>query len=270
MHIAFTFDYANGVMSVYLNGELAQSIPCTANLAEDITMYRFIVGGDGRSDNGNYFKGQIKSIAAYSDVRTAEELAESYANGVDSNAEGILVHYELNKDSGNDDIEDLSPNGYKISKEWLDSNVVDLDYAYSFAVVGDTQWLSKYKPEKMKGIYDWILANQESKKIAHVFGLGDITEDWNTANKEQEWIRAYDYISMLDGKISYSLVRGNHDESKYFSKYFANETYMSQFDGFMVDGDIRNVYKLFTIGSTDYLFLVLDFEIGRASCRERV
>ena len=111
----------------------------------------------------------------------------------------------------------------------------------------------------MKGIYDWILANQESKKIAHVFGLGDITEDWNTANKEQEWIRAYDYISMLDGKISYSLVRGNHDESKYFSKYFANETYMSQFDGFMVDGDIRNVYKLFTIGSTDYLFLVLDF-----------
>ena len=259
VHIAFTFDYANGLMSVYMNGELAQSISCTFDLAEDITMYRFIVGGDGRSDNGNYFKGQIKSIAAYSDVRTAEELAESYANGVDSNAEGILVHYELNKDSGNDDIEDLSPNGYKISKEWLDSNVVDLDYAYSFAVVGDTQWLSKYKPEKMKGIYDWILANQESKKIAHVFGLGDITEDWNTANKEQEWIRAYDYISMLDGKISYSLVRGNHDESKYFSKYFANETYMSQFDGFMVEGDIRNVYKLFTIGSTDYLFLVLDF-----------
>ena len=259
VHIAFTFDYANKTMSVYLNGKLAQSLPIINDLAEDITMYRFIVGGDGRSDNGNYFKGQIKSIAAYSDVRTAEELAATAANGVDSNADDILVHYELNKDSGNDDIEDLSPNGYKISKEWLDSNEVELDYAYSFAVVGDTQWLSKYKPEKMEGIYDWILANQESKKIAHVFGLGDITEDWNTPNKEQEWIRAYDYISKLDGVIPYSLVRGNHDESKYFLKYFANETYMSQFDGFMVEGDIRNVYKLFTIGSTDYLFLVLDF-----------
>lgn len=259
VHIAFTFDYANGLMSVYLNGELEQSIQCTADLAEDITMYRFIVGGDGRSDNGNYFKGQIKSVAAYSDVRTAAEIAESAKNGINSYADDILVHYVLNPNSGEDDIKDLSPNGFNISKEWLDSNVVDLDYAYSFAVVGDTQWLSKYKPEKMKGIYDWILANQESKKIAHVFGLGDITEDWNTANKEQEWIRAYDYISMLDDKISYSLVRGNHDESKYFSKYFANETYMSQFDGFMVEGDIRNVYKLFTIGSTDYLFLVLDF-----------
>ena len=262
VHIAFTFDYANRVMSVYLDGELAQSITCTADLAEDITTFRFIVGGDGRSDNGNYFKGQIKSIAAYSDVRTAAEIAESANNGINSYADDILVHYALNPNSGADDIKDLSPNGFDISKEWLDSNEVELDYAYSFAVVGDTQWLSKYAPAKMEGIYDWILENQESKKIAHVFGLGDITEDWNTANKEQEWIRAQQYISKLDGKLSYSLVRGNHDESKYFLKYFANETYMSQFDGFMVEGDIRNTYKLMTIGSTNYLFLTLDFGVS--------
>ena len=262
VHIAFTFDYANRVMSVYLDGELAQSITCTADLAEDITTFRFIVGGDGRSDNGIYFKGQIRSIAAYSDVRTAAELAESAKNGINSYADDILVHYSLNPNSGADDIKDLSPNGFDISKEWLDSNEVELDYAYSFAVVGDTQWLSKYAPAKMEGIYDWILENQESKKIAHVFGLGDITEDWNTANKEQEWIRAQQYISKLDGKLSYSLVRGNHDESKYFLKYFANETYMSQFDGFMVEGDIRNTYKLMTIGSTDYLFITLDFGVS--------
>ena len=262
VHIAFTFDYANGLMSVYLDGELAQSIDCTADLAEDITTFRFIVGGDGRSDNGNYFKGQIRSIAAYSDVRTAAEIAESAKNGINSYADDILVHYALNPNSGEDDIKDLSPNGFDIAKEWLDSYESNFEYAYSFAVVGDTQWLSKYAPEKMEGIYDWILANQESKKIAHVFGLGDITEDWNTANKEQEWIRAQQYISKLDGKLSYSLVRGNHDESKYFLKYFANETYMSQFDGFMVEGDIRNTYKFMTIGSTDYLFLTLDFGVS--------
>ncbi|MBR2381851.1 MAG: hypothetical protein IKA84_05110 [Clostridia bacterium] len=259
VHIAFTFDIDNAKMSVYLDGELAQSVAITADLAADITTYRFIVGGDGRSNNGNYFKGQIKSLAAYSDVRTIAEIATSAANGINSKAEDILVHYELNENSGDDDILDLSPNGFNISKEWLDSHEPTLDYAYSFAVVGDTQWLSKYTPEKMEGIYDWILANQESKKIAHVFGLGDITEDWNTANKEQEWIRAQQYISKLDGKISYSLIRGNHDETKYFNKYFANETYMSQFDGFMTEGDIRNSYKLFTIGKTDYLFLTLDF-----------
>ena len=259
VHIAFTFDYSTKTMSVYLDGELAQSVAIVNDLAEDITTYRFIVGGDGRNTNANYFKGQIKSVAAYSDVRTAEELAKSAANGIDSNAEDILVHYELNKDSGNDDIEDLSPNGIGIAKEWIDSHEPSFDYAYSFAVVGDTQWLSKYTPEKMEGIYDWILANQESKKIAHVFGLGDITEDWNTADKEKEWIRAYEYISKMDGKISYTLARGNHDESKYFLKYFANDAYMSQLDGFIAEGDIRNSYMEFEIGSVKYLFLVLDF-----------
>ena len=261
-HIAFTFDMENAKMSVYLDGELGQSVAIPADFASDITIYRFILGSDGRSGNGNYFKGYIRSIAAYSDVRTAVEIATSAANGIDSNAEDILVHYELNPNSGEDDIKDLSHNGFDISKEWIDSHEPELDYAYSFAVVGDTQWLSKYAPDKMEGIYDWILANQESKKITHVFGLGDITEDWNTANKEQEWIRAYKYISKLDGKIPYSLVRGNHDESKYFFKYFGNETYMSQFDGFIAEGDIRNCYKLVKIGSTDYLFLVLDFGAG--------
>ena len=262
VRIAFTFDFANGVMSVYLNGELAQSVACPADIAEDITMFRFIVGGDGRSDNGNYFKGYMRNVAAYSDVRTAEEIAESAKNGIDSNADNILIHYELNENCVEEGIKDLSPNGLDIAKEWLDSYESDFEYAYSFAVIGDTQWLSKYAPAKMEGIYDWILANQESKKIAHVFGLGDITEDWNTANKEQEWIRAQQYISKLDGKISYSLVRGNHDESKYFLKYFANETYMSQFDGFIADGDIRNSYMLMTIGQTDYLFITLDFGVS--------
>lgn len=262
VHIAFAFDYAGGKMSVYLDGQLAQSIDCTADLAEDITTFRFIVGGDGRSDNSNYFKGKIRSVAAYSDVRTAEELAESAKNGVNSNADDILVHYVLNPYSGEADVKDLSPNGLDIAKEWLDSYESNFDYAYSFAVVGDTQWLSKYTPEKMEKIYDWILENQESKKIGHVFGLGDITEDWNTPNKEQEWIRAYEYISKLDGKLSYSLVRGNHDESKYFLKYFANEDYMSQFDGFMVEGDIRCSYMLRTFGKTDYLFLTLDFGVS--------
>ena len=260
VHIAFTFDYENKTMSVYLDGELAQSIAIVNDLAEDITRYGFILGGDGRRGNGVYFKGQIKSIAVYSDVRTAEELAESATNGIDSNADNILVHYELNKDSGKDDIQDLSPNGNGIAKEWIDSHEPSFDYSYSFAVVGDTQWLIQNIPEKFEGIYDWILDNAESKKIAHVMGLGDITEEWNNSKSEAEWILAQEYIFKLNGVVPYSLIRGNHDESKYFAKYFANEAYMSQFGGYyMVEGDIRNSYKTFRAGTTDYLLLTLDF-----------
>ena len=258
-HIALTFDYENGLITFYLDGQVAEILRCEFDIADDITRYQFVLGGDNRSNNGNYFKGQIRSVSAYSDIRTADEIARSAAGGTNLYADGLIVSYLLNENSGGKDIHDLSGNGYIIQQEWLDSNTVELDYAYSFAVVGDTQWLSRYKPEKMEKLYDWILANKDDRKIAHVFGLGDITDAWNTADKENEWIRAYEYISRLDGKIPYSLVRGNHDESKYFQKYFATDSYMSQFDGFMVEGDIRNTYRKFKIGSTDYLFLNLDY-----------
>ena len=60
--------------------------------------------------------------------------------------------------------------------------------------------------------------------------------------------------------VPYSLVRGNHDESVYFDKYFNNETYLNQFGGYaMTEGNINNLYKTFKAGSVDYLLLVLDF-----------
>ena len=260
VHIALTFDYANKAISFYMNGELKQTIVPEADLASDVTRYRFVIGGDNRSNNGVYFKGQIRSVAAYSDVRSADEISYSAQHGINLYADDILMAYLLNENSGGKDIEDLSGNGYDIPKEWLDSHETTLDYTYSFAVIGDTQWLSKYNTGKMENIYDWIVANKDSKNIVHVFGLGDITEDWNTSGKEAEWITAQKYIYKLNGVIPYSVIRGNHDESKYFNKYFATEEYISQFNGeFMVQGDVRNSYKLFTVGSTDYLFMTLDY-----------
>ena len=260
VHIALTFDIERGLITFYMNGEAKQTAECKIDLAPDITRYQFVVGGDNRSNNGIYFRGEIRSIAAYSDVRTAAEIARAAERGTNLYADDLILAYLLNKNSHGTDIIDVSENGYDLPREWIESHEPDIDYAYSFAVVGDTQWLSKYKPEKMEGIYDWIIANKDDKKIAHVFGLGDITEDWNTAGKEQEWIRAHEYISKLNGVVPYSLVRGNHDESKYFLKYFATEEYMDQFGGYyMVDGDIRNSYKLVRVGTTDYMFLTLDF-----------
>ena len=260
VHIALVVDYENRSVHFYLNGELAETVEMKADLAADATRYQFVVGGDNRSNNGIFFKGQIRSVSAYSDVRSAQEIARSAEHGTNLYADDLLLSYLLNENCAGNDIEDLTGHGYDIPKEWLDSHEPTLDYAYSFAVIGDTQWLSKYKSEKMETIYEWLLDNKDDKKIAHVFGLGDITEDWNTANKEVEWVTAQEYIYKLNGVIPYSLVRGNHDESKYFNKYFATEEYISQFDGeFMVEGDIRNSYKLFTVGTTDYLFMTLDF-----------
>ncbi len=259
-HVALTFDFAQHTISLYLNGNLAQTVACDLDLTDDITRYEFVLGGDNRSNNGNYFQAQMRSLAVYSDVRTAQEIAKSANNGININADDILAAYLLNSNSAGKDIIDLTGNGYDIPKEWIDSHAPSIDYAYSFAVIGDTQWLSYYKPDEMETIYDWLLANKTTKKIAHVFGLGDITEKWNPADKEQEWIRAHEYISKLNGVIPYTLIRGNHDESKYLNKYFATNEYLSQLNGvLMKENEINNAYKLVTIGSTDYLFLMLDY-----------
>lgn len=73
-------------------------------------------------------------------------------------------------------------------------------YAYSFAVVGDTQNLNyidaknyvaakaenadltyaAYTSAHMRTLYNWILSNKDSKNIQYVMGLGDITQSFNT------------------------------------------------------------------------------------------
>ena len=138
--------------------------------------------------------------------------------------------------------------------DWFTDKEPVEDYAFSFAFVGDTQVITLNHSTKLGKIYDWILENRESKKIAHVFGLGDITND----NTDIEWKRAVKQFEKMDGVIPYSLIRGNHDKSNSFEKYVCTEAYLSQFDGFYRDVH-TNSYRLFSVSGVDFLFITLDF-----------
>lgn len=262
--LAFTHDISTGKVYCYLNGELvAQSDQCYEYVSS-IVKQKLVLGGDNRSGNEQYFKGLIKYVSIYSDVRTSNEIK----NGVDLDDENLIAHYEVSSNSVGLDVEDKSNNGYDLrcQKTWFTDKEPVTNYAYSFAVVGDTQKLNYEYPDgvgfkyesQYKGIYDWIVANKESKKIAHVFGLGDITETWTKKNTS-EWELAKEAISKLDGVVSYSLVRGNHDDSVGFNNTFNYDAYTNQFEGFMNQNDVRNSYMLLTVGVTDYLFITLDY-----------
>ncbi len=129
------------------------------------------------------------------------------------------------------------------------------DYAYSFVAVGDTQIICESYPQHMTTLYDWILNNVEAKKIAYVFGLGDITNHTTTA----EWQVAKREIERLNGVVPYSLVRGNHDKSNAYNKMLATEAYMSQFEGSYQEDRIDNTWRTFTVANVDYLFVNLDY-----------
>ena len=143
------------------------------------------------------------------------------------------------------------------------------DYAYSFAVVGDTQIVTYNdvysNKQNLNKIYDWIVANKESKKIEFVFGLGDITD----TNAPAEWAHAYNQISKLDGVVPYTVVRGNHDlplrygvpddTTDYFSLYLGTDAYRDQFEdgGFYGEG-VQNAWRTFSVGDVKYLIFTAD------------
>ena len=172
-----------------------------------------------------------------------------------------------------DDNGGVKADSYAQNFSWFDTNENAMEnYAYSFAIVGDTQilnmddYMSRTPGSKlydtydaptnyMATLYDWIVANSDSKNIAHVFGLGDITDD----NTNLEWEIAKEQIGKLDGVVPYSLVRGNHDGSdKYNGAFAGNSAYTEQFEGFYTAGKLENSYKRFTVGNTKYLAITLD------------
>ena len=156
-------------------------------------------------------------------------------------------------------------NNYKITSVkasdnmWIENLAEPTNYAYSLMVVGDTQYLTKNKPSNLDKLYSWIIDNVEAKNTKYVIGVGDITH----TDSASEWESAYSAISKMEGKVPYSLVRGNHDNRMtYFDEYFGKENshYAQQYiHSYKNDYTrARNTVHEFTAGNQDYLIVNLD------------
>lgn len=195
---------------------------------------------------------------------------------------------------------------------WMEPGYDD-NYAYSIAFVGDTQYLTSGDDytgtRKLNQVYKYIADTAEERKLEHVFVLGDITDrgyrnDANLASKHVtpsytgEWELAKEAISQLNGVVSYSLCRGNHDDY-IIDDYFNVPEYTDQFQdcgGFFSDSNgkhpvetsreelnpegyiywteksghyensIVNSWKTENICGTDYLFITVDYNPTEAVC----
>ena len=251
VHIAIVRETATK-MSCYINGEFVQSL---SQSAPDVTTNEVhVLGGDQRSGNAQYFKGRIKNVALYSDVRTTEEIK---ADMTSAGKDGLIASYELDGIGNATSLSDKSGNGYdaKLKVSYFTDKAPLEDYAYSFAVLGDTQVLAESYPEKYTALYDWILGNVESKKIKLVLGLGDITNSSTAA----EWELAKKNIHRMDGIVPYSLVRGNHDTESSMMKYFPVADYKNKLGGTYDNKTIFNSWQEVIVGEIKYLIFTLDY-----------
>ncbi|MBQ8380890.1 MAG: metallophosphoesterase, partial [Clostridia bacterium] len=258
-HVTFVYDNDNGKVSCYLNGELAEEKYFYPAMDEGVLDYRFVLCGDQRMANSNYFKGALQDVAIFSDVRSATEIKSDY-NGVSKTEEDLLCYYDIDADDIGKNIKDETGNGNDIiySKTWLSESEMqairdsrtDFEADYSFAVFGDTQMMTHYYANTLDPMYQWVVDNKEEKKIVYSIGLGDITNKngsikfskdengnwiWADNGEYDEWDVAKQAISILNGKIPYSLVRGNHDITSsldtFNQTFYDVEYFTSQFEG---------------------------------------
>ena len=136
---------------------------------------------------------------------------------------------------------------------------------FKIVLLPDTQTYTVLYPEIFHSQTRWIAENAENENIAYVLHQGDIT-DWNA---KEQWEVATSAFSLLDGKISYTIVPGNHDtgnnaetrDTQLFNTYFPYSKYSktSGFGGAFEEGKMDNTWSTFNAGGLDWLILSLEF-----------
>ena len=255
-HVAIVYDSANDKVDCYINGTLRATKTGAPTMESSVIGTAFALAGDNRSGNAQYFKNALRSVSLFTNARTADEIKADMEK-VKHTDPNLLAHYDLTAPIVDDTIIDDGNGMYDVLRvrTWFTDKEPVTDYAYAFCVVGDTQKITINEPDKLSCIYDFIVANKDEKKIAYVFGLGDIT-DKDTA---EEWAVAKTEIGKLDGVVPYSLVRGNHDSSAKFNAAFGTEAYRGMFEGFLNENKLETSYTTFTAGGVEYLHITLDY-----------
>lgn len=253
VHLAVVNDVANNAALCYVNGEVVQLLDAITPI-ENTRAPR--IGGDYRQDNRQVFKGELYSMAVYSDVRSAEEIqSDMKAYGTDA----LLGAWDLSWISDARQIADASQNGRSLSwpQIWFDKDEKAPvgDYDFSFAVLGDTQLANVFNKGSFPKLFDWIVENRDEKKIAYVLGMGDITD----VDTNREWQQAADGFAKLDrAGIPYALLRGNHDSTFKFNQTFDTAPYNQSYNG-TFDNTLANSYRKVIIDGIKYLIFTLDF-----------
>lgn len=140
--------------------------------------------------------------------------------------------------------------------------------SFTIAVLPDTQNYSQKFPENFVAQTEWIVAERDARNIACVLHLGDITNN----NTPAEWQNAQKAMQILDGKVPYFMVPGNHDYSAsgrctdrttLMNEYFPVASFREQptFGGtYDKEPDrIENSYHTFQANGRKFLVIGLEF-----------
>lgn len=136
---------------------------------------------------------------------------------------------------------------------------------FKIVLLPDTQMYSEKFPEIFRAQTAWIAENADS--FAFVLHQGDITN----RNSVEQWENAVSALKLLEDKIPFTFVAGNHDlgingsannrESDLLNKYLPYSRFSKKegFGGAYEEGKMDNTWHTFKAGGLDWLILSLEF-----------
>ena len=218
MHVAFTRDVDNGLITCYINGTAVATMNVAASKIANFSFVKPVMIGNDYTDNHILalsftpdFHGSIADVRVYSTLLTAEEVesdmlgerASGLLGGVDfsSGEEGEYYDY-VNEDAtdafGWKSVESdyfaaedgeftfaIIPDTQMIfSRAPADSNGVGIfNGTYTAAAEGEVAgtWESAYNVEDNLGFRNmqWLIDNQELLNLQYVMHVGDLTDNLN-------------------------------------------------------------------------------------------
>ena len=279
LHLAVVRDKAAGKLLLYVNGALAQTLDTCPTSETDGNWFCHRIGGDLTEDETKYpFWGEIGHVACYASARTAQEIADDSrdVSAVSYFTRGEDLLYASMLTLGDEIVTDRSA---CFNTARLVTN--DLFYKkdlyevgdYSLAAIGDTQRIAESGAASCTHISEWLIDNVDTRKIGMTVYLGDTTGAYvgtSTEHWDDMLTVIRDATAMLDGKVPYHVIPGNHDYNEKstwrdldkFNDYFNSDRLATPFNGYAGAyevGKTQNTYYTATLGGVKYLFLALEF-----------
>jgi hypothetical protein len=141
---------------------------------------------------------------------------------------------------------------------------------FTIVALPDTQCYSQAYPWIFENQTEWIVQNENEKNIVFVTHLGDIV---NNYPNDYQWRNADNAMSILDNKVPYGILPGNHEialdgSAPEYEKYFPASRYEGySYWGGSYDSDSvtslspnMNNYQLFSGGGMDFIALNLQYD----------
>lgn len=138
--------------------------------------------------------------------------------------------------------------------------------SWTLAVLPDTQIYAEAYPGLFTAQTGYLVQYKDRFNIKFAVQLGDITN----RNTREQWQNARDAMSLLDGKLPYAIVGGNHDygpggnaatRETFFNEYFklADHAKQPTYGGAFEPDRMDNTYHLFEAGGRKWMVIGLEW-----------